>query len=462
MLDRLKSLLGGLQTGSSITSLGLSEPGLDQDVSRQNQHREPLPPASPQAVPSGSRATGITFPVDDVVAAPDALWLGTLGESLEIRGDATILIMPDRGLPALAPEGYSQKPVLGEPRKPRRMFMRPSSGSASVARQLAKRQVFHHPLIEAVHLAFSEHRPLALSPDSIWLTIVQGFGHHVHENAEALRGRIVGHEGKKELSVETRSLEPSRWPELISQLSGKIKENSDPVLHETLLCDFTTTTPAVRTACEVALMDTYQRYFDYGMRCICGIPKVTLEGTPEDWQRMRDRIEVLATYDLDWWTSRLAPILDQFIATATGNPDRAFWQAIYKPQKFYAMEMATGWIADLFPYLFSAPPRQAGDVSPDARGRGLRDSPAQRRNLMLNAERVNWLPAALPAAHGAPARFVGVNLKSFPSGLSRAPVKIEFPGGSKQKVFLTAGFLGVSQSPEDNTLSPIISWAVVQ
>jgi hypothetical protein len=31
-----------------------------------------------------------------------------------------------------------------------------------------------HPLIAAAHLAFSQHRPLLLSPDVIWVTIVQG------------------------------------------------------------------------------------------------------------------------------------------------------------------------------------------------------------------------------------------------------------------------------------------------
>jgi len=76
-------------------------------------------------------------------------------------------------------------------------------------------------------------------------------------------------------------------------------------------------------------MDTYQRYLQYEICSVCGIPEVTLQGTVEDWQRIRDRIEVLATYDLDWWTSRLAPILGEFVATANGEPDLEFWQAIY-------------------------------------------------------------------------------------------------------------------------------------
>jgi hypothetical protein len=497
MFDRLKSLLSSSQRGG-FPALGLTEPAPSPLVSRPDTVQHELP----ATVKPGSKvrhSTGITFPVDDVAPASDSLWLGTLGESLEIRGDASILIMPDRDVPALAPEGYSEKPAVGEPRKPLRVSMRHLDGSSSISSQVAKRQTFLHPLIQAVHIAFSEHRPLSISPDCIWLTIVQGFGHHVQENAEALRSRIVRHDGKKELWVKTESLNPSLWPSFISEFSAQIKENSDPVLHETLLCEFSTTTPTIRTACEVALMDTYQRYFDYAMMCVCGIPKITLEGTPDDWQRMRDRIEVLATYDLDWWTSRLAPILDQFIATAKGSPDRAFWQAIYKPQKFYVTEMATGWIADLFPYLFTAPNRQP---SLDGGGRGLCDSPAQRRNPILNGERINWLPAcshhAWPIAKepvaanpprsikpessrkeltftkffegkiapspnpSSPLQVPGVDLKSFPSGLSRAPVKIQFPDRTRKEVLFTGGFFGVSQRPEDNGLSPIISWAVVE
>ena len=32
-----------------------------------------------------------------------------------------------------------------------------------------------HGLVHAVHLAYADHRPLALSPDAIWLALAQGF-----------------------------------------------------------------------------------------------------------------------------------------------------------------------------------------------------------------------------------------------------------------------------------------------
>jgi hypothetical protein len=39
---------------------------------------------------------------------------------------------------------------------------------------------------------------------------------------------------------------------------------------------------------------------------------------------------------------------------------------------------------------------------------------------------------------------------------------VQFPDSSKTGIEVMGGFLGVSQRAEDNALSPIIHWAVVQ
>jgi hypothetical protein len=212
-----------------------------------------------------------------------------------------------------------------------------------------------------------------------------------------------------------------------------------------LVCDFSTTTPAIRTASEVALMDTFASYFDYAMMCVCGIPKITIEGSLDDWQRIRARVEVLSTYELEWWVSRLRPILDEFVLTAGGYPTREFWKAIYKPEKAYGDEGATGWITDLFPYL--------GDASP------------RRRNHVFAHTRHDW---ALPIDKGVPTSRrmfgprsnKGVKLGSFPAGLSSVPVKVMFKDPPDCAVELVAGFFGVKQDPSDGALSPVIGWSV--
>ena len=66
----------------------------------------------------------------------------------------------------------------------------------------------------------------------------------------------------------------------------------------------------------------------------------------DDWCKIRDRIEIIGQYDLDWWTERLLPICDGIIETVAGKPILEFWQNICKPQSMYGGEVITGWLAD--------------------------------------------------------------------------------------------------------------------
>src|SRR5262245_54738882 len=52
-------------------------------------------------------------------------------------------------------------------------------------REVAEAADFH-PLIAAAVLAFKQHYPLVLSPDMIWLTILQGVAQHVQNHAAKL------------------------------------------------------------------------------------------------------------------------------------------------------------------------------------------------------------------------------------------------------------------------------------
>jgi Domain of unknown function (DUF4419) len=291
-----------------------------------------------------------------------------------------------------------------------------------------------NPLVAAVHLAFSRHLPLTLSPDAIWLTLVQGFSHHVTENAEALRGRLVRHQGRMKLAEEIKEMSLEHVRAAVSGFSRQIREATDPVLHETLVCDFSTTTPDVRTASEVALMDSYSRYFEYEIiRCVCGIPRIRLEGSAEDWQRIRERIEVFETFGLGWWVDRIRPILGQFVHAAEGRPNRTFWRDIYKfrpVRGHYRSEKVTGWLVYLFPYMGDAPQRTRNPAF---------DSPAERESPP------GW----------------------FPSGLSKVDVLLKLVDGNghvlaTEDLELIAGLLGVEQSDEDGSVSTAINWCLAK
>ncbi len=60
-----------------------------------------------------------------------------------------------------------------------------------------------NPLIYALHLAFSEHLVLKLSPDVIWYVIADAVAQYTKDNSEKMRSVFVDFEGKRELIVKT-------------------------------------------------------------------------------------------------------------------------------------------------------------------------------------------------------------------------------------------------------------------
>ncbi len=273
-----------------------------------------------------------------------------------------------------------------------------------------------HPLVVAVHRAFARHRPLILSPDVVWLTLAQGFAAHIENNAEALRGRFVRHEGRAILQVPVMSMPETAddWRGVVEGFGDRLAEHVGPGMRRLMRCDFSTTDAVARTASGVVMMSAFRRYFEYQMVCICGIPRITLEGTVEDWQAIRERIDVMAEYDLEWWTERLAPVADEWVRTAAGEPDRTFWRSIYKPQQAYGADTITGWLNRLFPYI-----------------RGERNAGMRPASALTGEERASWAARFFGGGkrkklRHAEAKWIDVGISTMdpPGGLSAARVRV--------------------------------------
>lgn len=171
-------------------------------------------------------------------------------------------------------------------------------------------------------------------------------------------------------------------------------------------------------------MDTLKNYFEFKIHTLCGIPEITLEGTLDDWKKLRDKTLSLAKYDLDWWIKPLKPVLDQFVDAASGKVDVNFWHDMYKRNGGSGGPYITGWIITLFPYL----------------------SMGKTRNPYLE----NWNKEMM---------FGGVTTTSFPRGVVYTPFKWlylerEFP------MHFYAGFMSVTQDQHTLALRPEIGWAV--
>jgi hypothetical protein len=173
-------------------------------------------------------------------------------------------------------------------------------------------------------------------------------------------------------------------------------------------------------------------YFDVTVLTMCGIPSITLLGTPADWRSIRDRARVLGEFDLQPWVRDLEPVLDQFVAAAEGTVDTAFWQSFVKRHSGSGGPYLTGWINVLFPYLEA----------------GFGGGPKANRFMST------WATAVEGAWS-----VNGSALHEFPAGYTATPFTWLYLEEKLPMDFL-GGFVGVSQDEHTLALRPAIGWAV--
>lgn len=275
-----------------------------------------------------------------------------------------------------------------------------------------------HAFVAAARLAFARHQPLVLSPDAVWLMLAQGLAHHVNANAEALRERFVRHAGKAKVRVRHDGLRPgdpaNDWPAVLGLLSDAVAEHVGRK-RDLVVCDFSTTGPVERAASEVVLLDALRSYFEFEFQTMCGIPRITLEGTTADWRAVRTRARYLAELGLEGWADALDAVLAKVEATAEGRVDAGFWRSFFKWESMSGGDRITGWINALLPYLDGPRGPTPNEGEPTA--------------------------------------------NRLPSGICRVPFEWE-ARGEVIDMELLGGFAGVSQDPTTLALRPELAWAV--
>ncbi|GAB3935412.1 DUF4419 domain-containing protein [Mucilaginibacter myungsuensis] len=286
----------------------------------------------------------------------------------------------------------------------------------------------YHSFFQGMYAAYSDHRPFTLSPDMVWLLIAQGFSAHVNANSEDLRKMFVKFYGKATLVVVNDSIrldDPnSPWADVFPEFSKQIAEHTGSDLTKGMTADFTTTTAITRIASQITLMDALKSYFDFVVMIAgCGIPEITLEGTPADWERVLAKTETLRKYKLDWWIEELKPILKQFVNASKKKVDQDFWKAMFKyhtAKKYGSVTVIDGWIVKFFPY----------------------DKDGKRLDLKT-----------LSGPQNLPNEIVKVDLKHVELDALGNP-KITTP------LELWAGFVGLEQNDQNFGLRPTIGWMI--
>lgn len=286
----------------------------------------------------------------------------------------------------------------------------------------------YHPLLAAVYTAYSLHRPLVLSPDAVWLTITHGVAQHMAVEGERLRSRLVAHQGRVNLEFHGEGwiagTPENPWAEAFESWAKQIRQHVGPELHDSLLCDFSTSTPVTQAASRIVMMDIFEKYFRYECVAICGVPTITLRGSSQDWQHLAEKIEQLEIFDMPWWLEHLRPIAAQFVRASQGDIDREHWQNICKLSDAYGGHIINGWVARLFPYI-----------------RAFYLGPCALRNPIFETGR-------------------GFQTLVAPGGLSRVPIHWQDLQGNVRHMEAVGGLIGVTQDADSLALEPIAGWAI--
>jgi hypothetical protein len=112
--------------------------------------------------------------------------------------------------------------------------------------------------VDTVLQCYNHHYALIIRPDDVWLAILTQFNFFVNGNAEQLRTQFVSHEGKRELEIKAIGTRYTvDFGFMARAMTNLIDENVvDPVLHQWILPDFSTTTVTDITVSSVIMMAT--------------------------------------------------------------------------------------------------------------------------------------------------------------------------------------------------------------
>lgn len=309
-----------------------------------------------------------------------------------------------------------------------------------------------HGFINAAVTAFAQHRPLSLKPDHFWLLVMHAVSTHVGLNAEELRPRFVTHDGKKALIIEKHDFvlgsEGNDWESVVHMFCDAIKNNTVDGVADMALPKFSTTTLLEETVAMATLMKTTEKYFDFVVITFCGIPSITLEGSPTDWYALRHGIQTYVEATclpdfISWYLPIVLPVLDRLAQTSeavhagrSSEVDVTFWESFVKRGSTLGSGSGTyisGWINAFFPF-----------------------TTKDQLNPACTLYSPDWANKVIDEG----ADKMGISQESFPSGLTDVPV-LWIYYWEHIPLTVSAGFLGASQDTTTMTLSPACVWVVM-
>lgn len=207
--------------------------------------------------------------------------------------------------------------------------------------------VFHEGFIGYLTKAWSRHYSVVLSPDIVWFTILNEITAAVAKKSDKYANLFTTTPGEKQavivLTGDPEVIDPAA---VVDALKSRVPSNVDDFIPK-----FSTTTPEITMAMNVAFCDLVSPYYEYFTLC-CGFPSIRIEGTEADWTLLMSKIKSLASLfkdSLDHYLHRCLNCVVAFTCAAANNYAEHFQKMVklYPCGSGHEVEI-DGWILDLF------------------------------------------------------------------------------------------------------------------
>lgn len=322
----------------------------------------PIRPPSGGSSPPPAPGSPVVVPT----AAPTSTWLDrvpsappTPNEAVKVGSDAVARVVEV--------ERLDRDPRTQLIESPTPAFLQNVLGYAPVVEALSHGSFLHtdksdgirtNMLLAAVDLCFQAHIPFGLRPETLWATILTQVATEVKSRPETYRSLFTTSADKETIVVRHDGLRvgvPYGWDQAIGMFADPLRAKVPSDLVDVFVPDDLSTCGTNEDLAHlIALMDAASPYYDYVVRTRCGIPKVALFGTADDWRNLSARVDRLAGSfpHLAGYFAAIRPILARITDAAGGSPvDPKFWKSIYKRDHGSGGDTLTGWLTTFYAFL---------------------------------------------------------------------------------------------------------------
>jgi len=167
----------------------------------------------------------------------------------------------------------------------------------------------HHSFIGYLKLAYDYHKGIIIRPDFIWHTVLFELSQLIVKDPDKYRDFFTKQkDGKVEILVHTDDPRDIDLNLILEKLETLV-----PVGTKDFILNFSTTTQLSKMAINSAFCEAVSPYYDY-MTFLCGVPKIMIEGSEEDWNSIQNSCENLKSIftDYDYYFDGISSLVGKF------------------------------------------------------------------------------------------------------------------------------------------------------